>query len=309
MKYKKICNIDINNITPHEAWVFGFFASDGHLKKSSRKGDPISIVWDLNIKDIDVLQKVRTILNVENPIHSYHYERNSVISDICVFGFASQEHVEIFEKLSLKNSFPTQMKSGALNRHFLRGLFDGDGCIHFHKKRKSVMANFINQEKQIVKEFIETVFLFCGIKKPNIKYIEHDHIYSVTYEARAARLLLWYLYHGDIEDFSMKRKKNLYHQYVSNHIDAKNSLFESFFQTIRYKPITDKNGIYLPMTCGKDTNSLDVCKSFEKMGLMVNLIIKPVFKNKGCYKYYQPYIPRSFATNIDMLRPFLINGG
>ena len=52
---------------------------------------------------------------------------------------------EIFEEAkTFTLRFPTENQvPKELLRHFIRGYFDGDGCVSFYTNRKTVMVNFV----------------------------------------------------------------------------------------------------------------------------------------------------------------------
>lgn len=132
-----------------KAYILGFIASDGHLSK--RGG---LTVISIHKKDIDILYKMRDFICKDIPIAK---KRNTIVtlaissrkinSDIC-------RHLMISSgKKSNCVNFPNLPKD--LDRHFLRGYFDGDGCVHRSKSspKASIYSNSSSMLKSIKEKF------------------------------------------------------------------------------------------------------------------------------------------------------------
>lgn len=295
-KYDRHCTIDIDNIDEKEAWMFGFFASDGSLHKPSSNSISDVIHWTIGYKDVEVLYKIRHILNITNPVKKY--------KDSVVFRFADERYNIIFSKLNMKSTFPEQFMNQKLNRHYIRGLIDGDGSLHSGVHSKQCIT-FVNEKECIVKDFAYSIHTLLGIGFKTPKYDKKSHIWKILYQTREARLLAWYAYHGNVSEYSLQRKLNLYKKWVNGATEFEEFWNAYFGNTPRYKPISDKHGIYVPAVGGKNTDSLESCKLFQKVaqGYGYNFSIVP--RNKGQKKYYGLYINNNIATNIDMLRSYL----
>jgi len=211
------------------------------------------------------------------------------------------------DNLGIKFKFPIVFTEYH-TRHYLRGLVDGDGCIH-HRKRGGVILVFVNKHEWIVKDFAYCVSKHIGLDFKVPKRIEKDHIWRIQYEAREARMVLWWMYHGDVEHMSLRRKRAEYIKLVNEGYDPANQLFQAIFgKELRYNPVPVNNGLYIPLSCAPNTDTLKLCQAICRAFDMCNIRIQPIFKNKGYYKYYVPYFPREYVSSIKMLRPFLANG-
>lgn len=137
-------NID----TEEKAYILGFIAADGYVADNR-----IKII--LNIKDIDILQKIKIELNysgnikfVNNRLNPYTKQYTSMHCsiDLCSvelattlrkYGLDSQKTYSLDERII--SNIPIH-----LMRHFLRGYFDGDGNVSFGKKYTSGIKYNIN---------------------------------------------------------------------------------------------------------------------------------------------------------------------
>ena len=63
-----------------------------------------------------------------------------------------------------------------LVRHYMRGVFDGDGCISIHKKREGSrdttdrgQVNLCSASKNFIEEYVDRLHVCCGITKNKIR--------------------------------------------------------------------------------------------------------------------------------------------
>lgn len=157
-------NID----TEIKAYVLGFAYSDGYISEKHNE-----VVWTIQERDIDILEKIKKALNYDKEIINVEYKKQVKLN------FKSKKMTEDLVKLgciqakSLIKKFPTEIDKEVF-RHFLRGYFDGNGSIMFmNEKYLKVsivssfdfiegLAKFIDEELGI-KYKIRT----CGKKKLN----------------------------------------------------------------------------------------------------------------------------------------------
>lgn len=148
---KENIKIDIFNPvnTPEAAYILGFYIADGCLNGNK-------FVITLNEKDKEILEKIRDYMS---PITKLIYKKETVNKQGIVshpmysFAFACKEIVNCLEDLglgknktylskSIKNVVPKE-----LMWDFIRGYWDGDGCIsssNVTKNVKETSYNYIN---------------------------------------------------------------------------------------------------------------------------------------------------------------------
>lgn len=115
-----------------KAYWLGFMYADGYVTKRNQLG------ISLSIKDIFHLQKFLNSIKSNAPINTYlssgysqsEYGRVLIADDILVNGAISQG---VFRNKS--NVLKSPKISKELTPHFIRGYFDGDGCITYFCKR------------------------------------------------------------------------------------------------------------------------------------------------------------------------------
>ena len=135
--------------TPEAAYILGFYVADGCLNGNK-------FVITLNEKDKEILEKIRDYMS---PIAKLIYKKETINKQGIVshpmysFAFACREIVSCLEDLglgknktylskSIKNVVPKE-----LMWDFIRGYWDGDGCIsssNVTKNVKETSYNYIN---------------------------------------------------------------------------------------------------------------------------------------------------------------------
>lgn len=142
--------------TPEKAYVLGFFYSDGWI---SAQQAGISIIDS----DKSVLEKINSIFPF---LHFRNKEKNKNIATILCNYKKFREDIEkngcLRKKSSLnKDNLKFPKISKDLYRHFIRGIFDGDGSIFYVKRKGRVFRG----ERRV------TITGNCHLLLRQIKYI------------------------------------------------------------------------------------------------------------------------------------------
>lgn len=119
--------------TPEKAYFLGFIFADGALIDN-----PKEYRYKLNIKihkkDEDILKRFISLLNSEVEIW------RSKDRDISEIGFSSKKMIYDLKNIGLHQNKTYTIEypkiDEKLERHFLRGYFDGDGCIRVNKDKR-----------------------------------------------------------------------------------------------------------------------------------------------------------------------------
>lgn len=258
------------------AWFLGTLLSDGSITipKYRKKGDETHIQYCIHIKDVECLYKIKDILQTKAVVHEYPQYK----SPQCKIRIYDKK--DIIEKYKdIKTVIPKDI--AGYERHFIRGVVDGDGCIYHRDRYDSITIQIINQNKNIIEWISSTIETIVGIQYKPPRYIEKDHIYEYRIEGKVGRLLAWWLYHGDISECSLKRKHDIYTSKILKAIytgDNDKDLITAVKASVVNENITPNVQSY---------HTLKWCHLLQK-----NLVINttPVCYNKGKTKYYQLYI-------------------
>lgn len=207
--------------TPEKAYILGFIYADGcNLKYANY----VSI--DINTKDINILQKISARIYMDNPhdrIRNYkrsrEYKGQQKIFYSSVLSLNSKHICNVLDKLgceprkSLTATFPDWLTDKELQRHFIRGYYDGDGGLHLSNiKGRSANAaivgtvNFINTLSNILKNEIN-VNIHLKIINKNL------HRCHISGNQQAKRFLDWLYKDSTIH---LDRKYNIYQELITN---------------------------------------------------------------------------------------------
>lgn len=163
--------------TEEKAYWLGFFLADASV---SKKGNTISI--GLSIRDYDHLHRLKKSLNMTYPIREF-ISSNGYKS--CIISFHSQN---VKKKLISYNVIPNKKEYGkhpyllldsSLIKHYIRGFFDGDGCvseiIRKENGNKRYAIEIASCQEMLI--FIKKFLADNNIEMSNIK--KHMSIYEI----------------------------------------------------------------------------------------------------------------------------------
>ncbi len=201
-------NID----TEEKAYWLGFLYADGYVRmKYERSGE---LKLKLAIKDKEHIELFKKCLDSTHPI-------KDVNSKVIVDG---REYKSLCSAFSVYNTKLVQdlYKIGCVNvktflitipnidseliRHFIRGYFDGDGCIHLTKNSNGATCSIISNE--IFINGIKNILGYGNIRKC-------DNIYVISFGAKENILYFYHLLY-DNSTIYLKRKKDLFDKLFTN---------------------------------------------------------------------------------------------
>lgn len=269
------------------SWFLGFLTTDGsYIRPSYRgKGNEDHISFCLHYNDNEVLYKFKDILDTSAKIHTYPQYKSP------------QCQLNVYDRKDIMTVYPDIKKDipdNVHNRHFIRGLVDGDGCLNYRGTRESFRINIVNESYTILEKTSKIITNTFGIKE---KLPRKTKIYIIEWEGKIAKLIAWWLYRGDIDSMVLKRKKEYYLDKLK--IDTKNNITEFLTATNISYTIKDK-GIVLEMNVPNNI-SLNWCHIIQK--ILNNGT--PIPLNKGKTKYYGLYFPvidtQSISFNKEMM--------
>lgn len=164
-KYGKYyINQDYFNIIDNEwkAYWLGFLYADGTNRiKWNEKKHKMEHVLKLTLcyKDKTHLEKFKKSLQNDSPIKDRIIKLNNKEFKSCDINICNQKICNDLSDLgcvpnkSLILKFPNdKIVPKNLIRHFIRGYFDGDGCVHVNLSNKSTVINFVG-----TKEFLSSL--------------------------------------------------------------------------------------------------------------------------------------------------------
>lgn len=153
-----------------KAYWLGFIFADGYISSSPLREGVKSIYQfeiSLGIKDIEHLNKFKKFITFKKDIITDKSRCRFIVANKHLWTTLNELGCTPNKSLSLK--FPNISQN--LVKHFIRGYFDGDGCISRHVHNTCVTPHI---ELLGTKQMLEHVLLYSGI---SAKY-KHDKRHS-----------------------------------------------------------------------------------------------------------------------------------
>jgi intein-encoded DNA endonuclease-like protein len=195
-----------------KAYFLGFMFADGYNQQDARQARLV-----LQSRDIKILDRFSELLKHKN---------KPKINSVGQYGlsFCSQHFSNRLASLgciqnkSLKLRFPDLEPD--LIRHFVRGYFDGDGCLYHNLKSNQIMIAIISTESFCI-SLQEICLKFLDIKPQ--KLANHPNnpitkIFRITGKHKISKFLTW-IY--DKSSICLDRKFNKYLT-LQSHLSYKN---------------------------------------------------------------------------------------
>lgn len=163
-----------NQLNEQSCYFLGYLFADGCLLDKTFK----CVKLTLALEDINILEKFKLFLGTNAPILTYRsnkgfYNSTVRINNIKIYNKLKELKLEPRKSLILK--FPDYLPDEMLS-HFMRGFFDGDGCICLKNGKifKYLHLNLVSSYDFLFK-YREILEKKCSINRRKI--IKRDNIY------------------------------------------------------------------------------------------------------------------------------------
>lgn len=208
------------------AYVLGFIFADGAIidsRKSSR-----TCYLTITICDKNLLVNIRGVINSNHPIQIIPPSKITIREKTYISSeryklrigskllFQDLINLGVFLRKSLRETVPEipHIYFG----FFLRGYFDGDGCIYvgFRKDSKKPMLKIIltNGGKKFLENIASTFNTILNITQT--KVYKNGYAYRLSYRKKSSLKILSYMYSGLDKAPCLERKYNIYQNYIKN---------------------------------------------------------------------------------------------
>lgn len=226
------------------AYVLGFLYADGNITDASISSRTQYIQF--NSKDKEILEAIKLALSADQPIYyrppKKFSHRNGVYTSseqYCLrVGsrrmFADLIKIGLTPRKSKTIGFPENIPNKYLN-HFVRGYFDGDGCVYFQitpgEIKESVVKRlniiFTSGSKTFLKGLSDSLERGIGINKDKI--YTSNHAYQLRYFVHDTIKLFKFLYKNVTGNLYLKRKLEVFLKYFQlRPLMADNEVWEIF---------------------------------------------------------------------------------
>lgn len=193
------------------AWLLGFIASDGSIRK-----DENEIKIGLAITDKEILEKIKKELELETEVKEYI---NSKGYECCKLQWTCEQHKKDLATYNIvpAKTFilkPPYKLDKKYYIDYIRGYFDGDGSVNYIASNNSLRWQICSATKEIL-EFILNYFEEeYNIPKVNIQKREGKNTsYYFQYSTFATKKIYSILYTPN--SLYLKRKKEHFDSIIS----------------------------------------------------------------------------------------------
>lgn len=203
--------------TEEKAYWLGFLMADGYNHETKS-----CVALRLQARDIEILEKYKKFLGTNVPI--YHFSRltpiNKIKKEYCEVTICSPHFSESLAKLGCTQgktyslSFPSINPS--LYNHFIRGYFDGDGCLSILDRKNRRLSGTCMQytfnitgNETILLSIQKILVDSIGINNLALKSRQSTSAKTLQYSGRnVVSKIMKYLYKN--ATIYLQRKYNLY---------------------------------------------------------------------------------------------------
>ena len=198
---------NINN--ENKAYWLGFIAADGGIR--DRKGSR-ALAIELSIKDEKHLLKLKKNIGYSGPLY-YKKARNSGGPSV-MLQLASKKMVldlaeyGIVENKTLTLNPPTNLRENLI-RHWIRGMFDGDGSVSYNKDGYS-RGQFFGT-KSVIKFIVKNI--------PSTKTVSKKKNCQGYYHSFTATQKLYYYLYNNASTY-LERKKMKFKMFKTSRKDG-----------------------------------------------------------------------------------------
>lgn len=198
--------------TEAKAYYLGLLLTDGNVCRVKRNTEQYVIQICLKYQDREIIEQFKKELHSSNIIR--HYKNNR--RDECFFGVCS---TKMAHDLINKGVYPNKTFEAKLNfdipphlfRHYIRGIFDGDGTVFISK-------NYLRFGFYGTHQLVSEVQQWLGgqIQLSQNKIFDKPTVSFVIYQKKKDVLGFYNLIYKDAH-FFLKRKKDKFDSYFDLH--------------------------------------------------------------------------------------------
>lgn len=206
---------------PDMAYILGYFYADGSLEDASYLRGKYIRVTSI---DRSTIENIKLKLGSQHTIVEYDGYKNRKPRYLLRIGsiilYNNLIKLGLYPNKSLTITVPKIPKK--YTKHFIRGYFDGDGCVYFEhgkgKNNKTIIKglrtiftsgskNFLSQLSKLLSEN-----KICSVGR---KVYSSHRSFQLRYSTKDSLGLFLFLYEGNRDSLFLQRKYNTFHKYLS----------------------------------------------------------------------------------------------
>ncbi len=192
-----------------KAWLLGLLFTDGSVRKIGNKTGQIRL--SLQLQDEPTINMIKEILHLDCKTQydkregkeavGFEFVNEQIFNDLKNFGIVPNK--TYYTKGLYLDKIPEE-----LQRHYLRGLFDGDGGLTFSGNIYEISVDFTSYFKETVEDFQKAIDIKLDKKEHNIIQVSENKSRCAWRGRQQCLKILSYLYED--ASFYLKRKYDKY---------------------------------------------------------------------------------------------------
>ena len=208
--------------TEEKAYWLGFIYADGYISSTPLKKGKKIYTFELSLKasDSNHLEKLKFLLETSRPILLSENRCRLLVNSKHFWNTLNSYGCTPNKSLTLQFPNKSIFKDESLIRHFIRGYFDGNGCISYSNKEHTIL----NMQLLGTKSFLQTLLTYLPEEFKDLT-IRHNHnneneeTYLINTSNKKAYKFFKYLYENS--KIYLDRKYSRFAHYNSNIIVAR----------------------------------------------------------------------------------------
>lgn len=222
-----------DELTADGAYILGFIVADGSIADSVHKERGTkSYVIAIHQKDTDILHRIASALDYQGELFSAGNSSTKGLhlgSKYAWHVVTGKYGIPAGRTKSKTVRIPPQiLESSSLLPHFIRGYFDGDGCIYvgYTNRQELTQLSFCSGSPKLLDDVVESLVLYANLSHKEKKwrrggFIKKDGTPSSDYEVRWTSIIdimgfAQFIYGPDLDvygsDLYLQRKKEKFDQ-------------------------------------------------------------------------------------------------
>lgn len=184
------------NESPNMAWLLGFIAADGTIRK-----DRNEIKIGLSKKDREILEKIKNVLDLETEVKDYITTQGYECSSLA---WTCEQHKQDLARYSIVPNKTFVLKPPYDLKHeywidYIRGYFDGDGSVNFLSTNNSLRWQVCSATPEILTFILDTLENDYNIPRVSIlsQPRKNHELYYIQYSTNATKKIYNILYTPD----------------------------------------------------------------------------------------------------------------
>lgn len=178
-------NDDYNFESHNGAWILGFIAADGYLPKNN--GTQNKVVITLARKDEDILHLIAKELEYTGTVKRFNSSKGFPCSSLYFTSKKLRKAIESYGIVNNKTFLLKQLPKNLPEEYyidFIRGFFDGDGCI-FEPKDKKISTSLVCASEDFLSSIKNYLYKTLNVHNVNISSCTKiNKIYEIKYSVK-----------------------------------------------------------------------------------------------------------------------------